>query len=110
MVVDVNIVTISWDVGNLTWSGPYVQHVYALVVRGTHVGILDEVVVVDEHILARLPSEVCDDAEALPCEVGAETANPWCIAVLAQEHRVVGLVVCLGDVAVLVVPHRLTGA
>ena len=86
MVVDVSLVTISRNIGNLTWSSPDVQHIYALVVRSTHVGILGEIIVVDKHVLARLPSEVCDNAETSVGEVSAETTNPWRITVLAQEY------------------------
>ena len=108
MAVQVDFVAVGWNVCHLSRCGPYVQHIYTLVVGGTLIGVLGEVVVVYHHVLARLPSEVSDDAEALPCEVGTKTTKPWGVTVLAQEYGVVGLVIHLGDVAVLVVPHRLS--
>src|SRR5574344_1779792 len=87
---------------------PDVQHLYALVERSTLTSIHDKVVIIYGHVLTRLPCEVSDNAETLPCEVGTETTDPWCIAVLTQEYRVLFLIIILSNITVLVVVHWLT--
>ena len=110
MVVELCLVASSRNVGHLSWVCPGVEHIYGLVPRCGKFVILDEVIIVDHHILARLPCKVGNDTEAFPSKVGAETANPWSITILAQQYGIALLVVNLSDVAVLIVPHWLTSS